>query len=353
MRQHEAETMKKGECFILCDAGGGTVDVVGYKVDRLDPNLDIRMMTVPIGSNCGSSYINRDFQDWLRSILGDEYYSQLDPRTDAQRISGHAMEGAKMRELMQSFEFHKKAFNSFSEETKLDLPSPLDNIDIEGYVESGELTVPPEVMRSLFDPYVDEAIELIQGQVGQIEAKRNRVKSVFLIGGFSESPFLREQLENSMRMRKLLLRRPDTSWSAVVRGAVLFGIEQTARLNELSAPTAAKSYGVTVSIPYSRRKHDSRDVYTDPLTGRVKAKEQIIWLVRKGDLLQSNDPSVIEETINWNFGSSSNRRIKLPIFQYPDDDIPDRFATAHEELEIVEVLTADLSVIPLYRFASR
>lgn len=83
-------------------------------------------------------------------------------------------------------------------------------------------------MKSFFDPCVDQVVELIQGQIQQVERKRNRVKvgnslpknvivrqlivqNVFLIGGFGESPFLQEELKYSLDLRKIAMRRPDTS----------------------------------------------------------------------------------------------------------------------------------------------
>ena len=61
-----ADLLQAGECFVLCDAGGGTVvsssrshgfpssnclpshqDVVSYKVTQLEPGLELEEMTVP------------------------------------------------------------------------------------------------------------------------------------------------------------------------------------------------------------------------------------------------------------------------------------------------------------------
>lgn len=46
---NEAETMRKNDCFVLCDAGGGTVDVVSYKVKQVHPTLQLQIMTIPTG----------------------------------------------------------------------------------------------------------------------------------------------------------------------------------------------------------------------------------------------------------------------------------------------------------------
>lgn len=74
-----------------------------------------------------------------------------------------------------------------------------------------------EDMRSFFDPCVNGIIQLIKEQISQVERQGKRVKTIFLVGGFGESLFLKEELEFSMRLRKINLKRPDTSWTAVVR----------------------------------------------------------------------------------------------------------------------------------------
>jgi hypothetical protein len=83
-------------------------------------------------------------------------------------------------------------------------------------------------MKSFFDPCVDGVVDLVLGQVQQVERKYDRVRvnsslpknvmvrqlivqNVFLIGGFSESPYLQEELKRSLELRKITMRHPDTS----------------------------------------------------------------------------------------------------------------------------------------------
>ena len=97
-----------------------------------------------------------------------------------------------MREVNQAFEGHKKGFHQLSGDMQLDLPPPLQKLNVSGKVEEGELNITKYVqaethfhvqadyfsknMRQFFDPCVDRVIELIQSQIAQVESKRNRVK---------------------------------------------------------------------------------------------------------------------------------------------------------------------------------
>ena len=83
-------------------------------------------------------------------------------------------------------------------------------------------------MKSFFKQCVEGVVELIQGQIQQVEKRRNRVKvnnslpknvtvgqlivqNVFLVGGFGESPYLQQELKESLDLRRIPMRRPDTS----------------------------------------------------------------------------------------------------------------------------------------------
>lgn len=57
--------IKVGDTFVLCDAGGGTVDLISYRVSALRPLLEIEEASPGSGSLCGSSFLNRIFQKRL------------------------------------------------------------------------------------------------------------------------------------------------------------------------------------------------------------------------------------------------------------------------------------------------
>jgi hypothetical protein len=61
----------EGECVIICDAGGGTVDVVSYEVKSTDP-LTLNQKVVAQGDLCGSVYIDHEFFRQLRGLLRDD-----------------------------------------------------------------------------------------------------------------------------------------------------------------------------------------------------------------------------------------------------------------------------------------
>lgn len=59
-----------GNTFVLCDAGGGTVDLISYTVTALKPRLEIKEAAPGTGSLCGSTFLNRKFEKFLEDKLG-------------------------------------------------------------------------------------------------------------------------------------------------------------------------------------------------------------------------------------------------------------------------------------------
>ena len=65
------ETFSIGDIFIVCNARGGTVDLISYRVSRLNPILRVAEVAPSHGKTCGSTFLNRRFEALLRSKLED------------------------------------------------------------------------------------------------------------------------------------------------------------------------------------------------------------------------------------------------------------------------------------------
>ena len=114
----------------------------------------------------------------------------------------------------------------------------------------------------------------------------------------------------------------------MVRGAAIFGIEKPAS-NALSTMSACpRSYGVSVSASYSNIEHHSQDEVVDSLTKMAMAREQLMWLIKKGDLILSDQPKVVKRWFTMNFPENGPRRGIIPIYAYDDDDIPKRLGNS-------------------------
>jgi hypothetical protein len=56
----------------VCDAGGGTVDLISYTVVKLHPVIEVKEAAPGSGALCGSTYLNRRFKEFLQDKLGKQ-----------------------------------------------------------------------------------------------------------------------------------------------------------------------------------------------------------------------------------------------------------------------------------------
>jgi uncharacterized protein YxjI len=68
----DPHTLKAGDTFVLCDAGGGTVDLISYTITKLSPILEIKEAAAGTGALCGSTFLNKRFGEFLTSKLGQQ-----------------------------------------------------------------------------------------------------------------------------------------------------------------------------------------------------------------------------------------------------------------------------------------
>lgn len=67
----DPHNLQIGDTFVLCDAGGGTVDLISYTVSALKPILKLDEAAPGIGACCGSTFLNRKFAEYLENKFGD------------------------------------------------------------------------------------------------------------------------------------------------------------------------------------------------------------------------------------------------------------------------------------------
>ncbi|KAH6663361.1 hypothetical protein B0J14DRAFT_609302 [Halenospora varia] len=349
--KYGADFLEEDECFVLCDAGGGTVDVVSYRVTRVLPKLEIKSCTLATGDKCGSVFINLAFKQWLRELIGPVHYQELDESPIVQKITAHDTEGPHMREVMADFDAWKRKFKKGHRDIKMEFSegSPLANLDIPGKVFGGEFTITCETMEGFFEPRIDSIVGLILGQFEELQDDRHQVKKIFLVGGFAQSPYLQESVRESLEARDLDFHAPETSWTAVVRGAVTFGVEK--EKNKITTMTACpRSYGVALHLPFSDIESYATDQVEDPITGTALAKDQLFWLIKKGDLILSTRPKEASGSVTLQFEESSPRKGTIQIYAYDRENFPKSLKSCEKDLTKLYNLEYDMTRIPVQEF---
>ncbi|KAI4955558.1 hypothetical protein J4E91_001419 [Alternaria rosae] len=332
-------------------------DVVSYQVKRLEPALELEPIGSPTGDKCGSIFINMKFKKWLRKILTDVHYKELDPNFEIDKTATHASETPAMRSLMKDFDLKKKHFTAGSSGCKLELPPPLENLIIQGRVNQGLLTIKRHEMESFFDASIEQIVILIKDHIKRIrEQRRNRPKNLFLVGGYGESEYLQAQIQEMLLHERLIMQywRPQKSWTAVVRGAVVCGIEKNFTKSLKRTDSCRNSYAICLDESYTSTYHGNQEEIIEH-GGGTFAKGQLTWLLNKGDLVLLNESTKRSKTIHIRLSKQRQDMMALKIWQYMSDERyrPTRLEDATDELRNAGELGIDLSKIQFDRVRQR
>lgn len=207
--------LKHGDRFMICDAGGGTIDLIVFEIDEQGRNTSkkrrlLRECAKGHGQSCGSIFLDRRFRKLLKKKFKDDLAS----------IPASAFET-----MMDTFvEAIKPQFDGV-EDQFVTLPasmhlSTLTNTAI-GLEEGVLCLTAAELKSEVFEPVIREVLALIEEQLVKAGAL---LQALFLVGGFGSSHYLFERVQQAFGRRIGLVAVPPRCELAVVRGAVYFGL---------------------------------------------------------------------------------------------------------------------------------
>lgn len=276
--------LKVGDNYVVCDAGGGTVDLIAYKVNQLNP-LRIEESAVGTGGLCGSAFLNYRFEDHVRERVGVERYNHMREKKPKTWMMG----------LRYFEEFVKRNFNE-EEHSEVNVPFPGLPDDEEAGLDSGFLIMSAEQVKGIFEPVIQQVIELVEGQVQAIKARDGVVSGIILVGGFGQSNYLYTRLKQHFNQAppppyteqpshevalaqqpNVEVLQPMNAWTAVVRGAVLRGIEGSL----VEKRRSRWHYGTSYATVFDENKHPVEDRYWSPLWERWMVSDRMQWHIAK------------------------------------------------------------------------
>lgn len=112
--------------FVVCDLGGGIVDLIPYRVASLHP-IVVEEATIGTGAQCGGSFVDRALLQWLEDALGVHDFLSI-ASCPADEISRTRLL-RKLVEMLQEFTLTTKSGFSSTEKYYLYLPAPLSSVD--------------------------------------------------------------------------------------------------------------------------------------------------------------------------------------------------------------------------------
>ncbi|KAL4907139.1 hypothetical protein BDW74DRAFT_166661 [Aspergillus multicolor] len=330
--------LKVGDSFVLCDAGGGTVDLISYRIIELSPILKVEEVTTGTGGPCGSTFLNRRFADFLTRKLGRE----------------EGWDDEVLQEAVERFDsIVKKQYSPTIDGGAgyvIPVPGMANNSSLN--IRRGKITISPSEMHFIFEPLILKVIKYVQDQIAACKntsttgtGKGIDIRAVLLVGGFGQNAYLKERLRDALKSVEVL--QPPNAWTAVVRGAVMMGLSRTKALKTVDVVSrkARKHYGIELHTPYRRDKgHDETKRYWCTRHGQYRV-HAMFWFLERGATLQEDKAIPID--FYQDFPVSKGR----PGYVYTDvwANAENVDAPVHKNpgTKVLVTLKANLSAIPL------
>ncbi|KAI8391425.1 uncharacterized protein BYT42DRAFT_610659 [Radiomyces spectabilis] len=314
--------LRPGNRIMICDAGGGTVDLIVFEITDASANGikndRLKEVTHGMGESCGSVFIDRHFQSFLQRKLGDQSIPPL-----------------AMNMMMDQFVDNIKPEFDGLEDHYLNLPASLslDPPEDECLDEGTLILRAGELQKQVFDPVVEKVLDLMERQYRQITD--HRLDCIFLVGGFGSSNYLYQCVQDRFELRVGQILCPPRAAMAVVRGAVLFGLNPRVIVSRVSRRT----YGINAGLPFveSVDPPESRVIRPD---GSMRCITRFLPFVTKDDEFPI-DHFIAEEMFVY-YGTVASTDIML--YATENDRVP-RYVN-EEGLEQVASITVPVPTIP-------
>ncbi|RDW74281.1 Hsp70 family protein [Aspergillus mulundensis] len=270
--------VKPDDGVLICDCGGGTVDITTYLVKEVWPTLKFEELCTGIGAKCGSTAIDRKFYNLMGRLFGKAF-------TDFPRSKT-----APGSEFMNKFEVIKRDFGYDSENTTHELSLNIKPVAPDpAYFNADEnvVVISDEDLRGFFDPVIEKILALVHQQINAAnrQAGRDAINRIILVGGFGNSEYLRTAFRNSFDPAgNIAVTVPNNAQAAIVQGAALRGLEGLQALNR----RCRRHYGFESIRPFRKGFDDEQNAFIHRYYGTKYVGGHMTWVVGKGQILGDN-----------------------------------------------------------------
>lgn len=236
----------QGNAYIVCDIGGGTIDISTHKrIEEEDGNIYIEELYPPIGGNNGSTYINKKFmEEVIKKLFGREAYDRLmkainDPYERLEIYADYCDFLESIEEFktkISADKFNKKEsrnINCHIFKEFLDKNEKIDNLiekfnktcknnwEIKDYNKNFRIYFPYQIM---IDLTKENIVDKIATYINRIILNVPHISSVIFAGSVSKNNYVISMIEEALSNYKLEYYVCTYPSVAVVKGAVIFGL---------------------------------------------------------------------------------------------------------------------------------
>jgi hypothetical protein len=212
---------------MVLDIGGGTTDIAVHAYGEKATSVGATMKEVVQGSGglCGGSHIDQQFIGLMNTKIPgfSEAFLRQQPNAFASFLS--------------NWDKIKRQFRGTETMLSVSIPNKL-----QSYMntEEDELTLSSAELKQIFNPIVDNIISIVMKQRQKvIEVTKKAPRLLTLVGGLSESPYIRARLQEQLSGSFEKLFTPPNPGSAVAKGATVYGLDPKIFIQRIARRTYA------------------------------------------------------------------------------------------------------------------
>lgn len=277
---------------------GGTIDTVVHKIMEDETIVEVYKAS---GGDWGGTIVDAQFKAFVNEFFKNEHCIdelwELAPR-DA-------------LEFERDFEAKKRQISCDTslDDIRLQIPYRLKmfaNTEVQEHI----YVYQPQ-FQGFFKTAKEEIIRIIENIIAEVES----VDIILLVGGFSCSAFLRDEIKKHPAFSTIQVKSPAERSTVVLRGAVIFGKNPCA----VSARIVRYTYGVGILKTFDRKKHPKQKQTI--IDGKKMCKHVFHVLVYKDELLKYNEERTFKGVSHHR---NKNRKfVKITIELYQAKKITD------------------------------
>ncbi|KAI3549532.1 hypothetical protein CSPX01_02183 [Colletotrichum filicis] len=241
----------KNDVYIICDAGGGTVDLISYQIDQTKP-ISMQEAVEGTGSLCGGIFIDEAFERACKARLGSRWNHLSD--TGKKRIMKNEWEALIKPTFVPNLT-HREYIVEIPAEAFSE--SNLNDFCKEPIIKNGRIH-----FKEAFIDSFEGIDELVARQIRMATRSGLTITGIILVGGLGASPYLYDHLKEQHGMKVLQSG----------------GIQPTkVPTIQVTSTVSRSSYGVTYRAEFDREKHLQEDKEYDVYLGGeiVSQKEPV------------------------------------------------------------------------------
>ncbi|GAW18679.1 hypothetical protein ANO14919_081600 [Xylariales sp. No.14919] len=319
--------VKRGNVYVICDAGGGTVDLISYRVNRTKPMI-LGEAVEGTGGLCGGMFIDEVFKNMCMGRLGSKS-KQLSNAGISEIMKGQWEYGIKPQ--FKPGKGGKEYPVSLPAEVFSQGNFRLNDTKREPHIKGGRIYFTENDIKKTFEAVFPEIEKLVEGQIRMVTNKGLPVTGIILVGGLGTSQYLCDHLKAVYSKAGISVlqssgRKPRT---AICHGAVMKGFLEEPNPHNATAPimiastVSRASYGISCCDLFDPLQHLEEDKFWDHHVTEWQAKNQMTWYLTRGQVVAKIKPV----RFSWSryyeegeyYGTTSER-----IFQCYDEVPPTR-----------------------------